>query len=717
MRYLLLPVLLLSLIFSADASTTLRVQNPQKTWQFYTGNIDTAVLSIKPKGAYFECGLHLTFSSAPYNTPPFAGDTFEVQMPFELPEGSFINDSWLWVGNQIVQAKLAERNRATVIYENIVQRRQDPSILFKNSPTQYELRVYPMPAMQQRKVKISYMVPARWGVSKVSCPIPMNIIKASAAAPYFKILSYTDADWAGPAVTELPGVGFQTLGADPFATGIIPAADISNVSDLNYSLQSPMQNGVFSAVYPTGANEGYYQFVMMPNQAMGVSSNKKTAFLFDYEGGNSSTSPNELLNKTRQLLLDNYQPTDSFNLFFSQLNIYRYSPTWLPCDSATITTVFNQLLQNNPVSNYSNLPSLLAQGIQFIQDTHSQSDIVLLTNSDNFNTVVTANQLISDLQQAMGPTVIPIHIADFQDYNIGYYWVNNRYYYGAEYFYTNLSALTGGNFESVRMPGTYYYSYELRSFSATIDRLFEQLQGYISGFSSNTDAATGFCYSVYDNKNGGVVYLNKPYIQIGRYSGTLPLSVEVSGMVQGSAQSQTMALGNYFIADSLTHKMWMAHYLAELESGTAINNQTKSEIIDSSMAARVLSLYTAFLALEPSDTVSTCATCNDETNQGGGSVGVEGLSETADISIKAFPNPFSSQITLQVQVPDAGGSLKIYNTLGQLVKVFDLDGSSGNAITLTWDGTDTQGNELSSGVFIVVLQTKWGKKTMRIVKS
>ena len=713
MKHTLLS-LIVFLLFAheANATTTLRVQNPHQTWYNSQGNIDTAVLSIKPKGAYFECGLYLTFSSKPYNTVYY--DTFEVQMPFDLPEGSFVHDSWLWVGNQIVQAKLSERNRATIIYESIVQRRQDPSILYKNGPTQYELRVYPMPATQQRKVKITYMVPAKWGVSKVSCPIPMNILKASAQSPYFEVLSYTDNEWANPAITELPGVTFQPVTGEAFTKAVIPSTSISSLGDMNYSLSSPMQNGIFSAVYEAGTDEGYYQFVMLPSQAMALTGGKKTAFLYDYEGGNSMTSPTELLTKTRQLLTDNYTTTDSFNLFFSQLGIYQYNTTWMPCDSATINMVFNHLAVSNPVSNYSNLPSLLAAGINFIKAKNDVGEIVLFSNTDNFNTVSTANQLNTDVLALMGPNKIPVHIADFQDQNVSYTWQGNQYYYGGEYFYTNLVALTGGNYESVRVTGTYYYyNYTLRTFAEATDDLLSQMQGRITSFDAHADVANGFCYGNYDNGDGGVVFVNKPYVKIGRYTGSLPIGVEVSGIHNGAPLNQLFALNNYFSADSFTRKMWVSKFLADLESGTNINNQTKAEIIDSSLQSRVLSLYTAFLALEPSDTTEACNDCEDETNPG--ATGVEELLN--NVSLKAFPNPFTSQITLQIHLEDEKAELKIYNTLGQLVKTFELNNDMGTDIILNWNGKSDNGDELSAGVYLVILETKTGKKTMRIVKN
>ncbi|HLP22233.1 MAG TPA: VIT domain-containing protein, partial [Chitinophagales bacterium] len=635
-RYLLFTLLVVIHTYTAQAYTTVRMQDPQKTWVSFQSKLDTAVISIKPKGAYFECGLYLTFSVGPNisNYSYYNSDTFEMQLFFDLPEGSFVNDSWLWVGNQIVQASIIDRGRAQMIYEGIVNRRKDPSILYKNSNTQYELRVFPVDKNEKRKVKITYMVPANWSNGRASCPLPLNILKASVQAPHVEVLSYTDADWSAPVITEVPGTVFQPVQGQQFTRAVIPSSNVTNLTGINYSLLSPMQNGMYTALYQTGPNQGYYQMVMMPLQAAGINLKRKTAFLFDYEG-NSTTAPAAVLAKTRQILLDNYQPTDSFNLMFSQLSIYQYSNTWLPCDSATINTVFNALNLQNPMSAYSNLPSLINAGIGFINGTGRQGDMILFSNTDNFSTISAANQLITDLLAAMGPTRIPVHVVDFQDANVSYVWSNGTYYYGNDYFNSNIAALTGGIYETVRLQNYYYYnSSYTRTLSETTDDLMQQVQGSINGFDSYLTATNGFCYGSYDNAPLGILPINKPYIRVGRYTGTAPLQFHIAGNFQGTALSHDLTTGTTADADSFTKKMWIARFIESMESIANINSQQKGEIMDSSISNRVLSRYTAFLALEPSDTVKACDNCEDETNPGN-TTAIDDLEDNT--AIKAFP--------------------------------------------------------------------------------
>ena len=65
-----------------------------------------------------------------------------------------------------------------------------------------------------------------------------------------------------------------------------------------------------------------------------------------------------------------------------------------------------------------------------------------------------------------------------------------------------------------------------------------------------------------------------------------------------------------------------------------------------------------------------------------------------------YPNPFNPITQIQFGIPKAGNvTLRIYNSIGQLVKTL-VDGNMSKGIHLvTWDATDNSGNKLSSGVY------------------
>ncbi len=81
-----------------------------------------------------------------------------------------------------------------------------------------------------------------------------------------------------------------------------------------------------------------------------------------------------------------------------------------------------------------------------------------------------------------------------------------------------------------------------------------------------------------------------------------------------------------------------------------------------------------------------------------------------------YPNPFSSQTTIQYDVAEVTSvKIYIYNTLGQLVKTIDRGENSIGMHTVEWDGKNDDGDSLSSGVYFYQLRTKNFNKTMKML--
>ena len=173
-----------------------------------------------------------------------------------------------------------------------------------------------------------------------------------------------------------------------------------------------------------------------------------------------------------------------------------------------------------------------------------------------------------------------------------------------------------------------------------------------------------------------------------------------------------------FEADTLNRTIWAGAYLREMERGTP-SNLTVSEIIELSMQERVLTLYTAFLALEPSDTVAACGSCVDESSAVGVEPGAEVPADT--LSITAFPNPFQERTTLEISF--AGGAatdeieVAIYDLLGRVVRRFEARPSPGErTLRLSWDGTSDTGEQVASGVYLGTVTTPSGRHTIKLVR-
>ena len=72
-----------------------------------------------------------------------------------------------------------------------------------------------------------------------------------------------------------------------------------------------------------------------------------------------------------------------------------------------------------------------------------------------------------------------------------------------------------------------------------------------------------------------------------------------------------------------------------------------------------------------------------------------------------YPNPFNAATTISFNLPKRMNvSVKIYNILGQLVKTLVDEPVRGGHHAIHWDGRNNQGNLITTGLYIVRLQSK-----------
>lgn len=92
----------------------------------------------------------------------------EFTTTFDLPEGSWISNYYLWIENEKVYGLLAEKKAATWIYQQIVSYRRDPGILYYLSGNKVAFRVFPLETEQTRKTgfEILHKDPIRFSIDE-----------------------------------------------------------------------------------------------------------------------------------------------------------------------------------------------------------------------------------------------------------------------------------------------------------------------------------------------------------------------------------------------------------------------------------------------------------------------------------------------------------------------------------------------------------------------
>lgn len=709
LRTLYLLVLLAVLgITPPVQSQSLYVQDPRQPWLYAQGTIEEAVLTVEPKGVYMENSLYLTFSG---RAGAFEDtDTLEVVVYFNLPADAHVADSWLWFEDQILRAEIMDIWTASQIYEDIVRRRRDPSILYKRGQGYYELRIFPMPAKESRKVKITYLTPARWTAEAVTAPLPIDLLRASAHPVDMTVRAFTDAPWQGPRLVEAPELDFEpreneTLGRFHETT---VAWEKLQQNGLTMAFDAPLENGLFVSK-TTFDGEDWYQLALLPAEALDLAGRRKVAVLFDFDVDKTSVSESELVAAARSLLKTGFAPTDSFNVIVSRLDVRRLSEMWLPANPETVDATFDAL-GADPLADYSSLPALLADALAFIEEAGTGGSVLLITSSDQLGSSSVSNELIADLRD-ISEELPPIHIADLSNENVFYHTIGGRQYLGNEYLYTNLSRLSGGSYFALRSGGP------LGELLATS---FSSLRGRINAFDLYTTLENGFCYGRFSSITNDAVFLDQALVQVGKCYGSSAFVVEASGIYGEQPFSERLRLAEEetIPGDSTLAAYWTGQQIQLLEQEPPYNDII-AQIIDYSLDQRVLSYYTAFIALELSQGGEVCEDCTDGSGDGNPTGVEDETPSTGETKLTAYPNPFTTQVRLVVTFtePVEAGSLtvRVYNTMGQLVKTLPVSaGGLVSDLELTWDGTNEAGQRVASGTYFIVVVTPTGRHTIAV---
>lgn len=671
---------------SSFAYNNLYVSNPQR-WSSYNGVIKEAELSVRPMGAFVEYQLTLDITGrAPMNEPN--GSFMEIVMDFDLPINTMITDSWLWIEGVPKQADILDRWTASAIYEAIVSRRKDPSLLVKNGTNQYRINVYPMKLDESRKFKITYLSPARYMGDDLVVEIPSNILTLS-NPKLEKISTYIlPSEYYSAPSSNNEGISFSTYNHPDL--GECTKADVAYSKFNTHGIVLKPNSSEDIQVSKFGSNdEGYYQLSFVPSDLMNISSqSKKICYLIDYDKNYSPLELADLLNKVANNIKSTLTDNDYFNVAFSKLAPELTFDEWTAATDANVDLAFS----SPEISLYSNMVSLLGKGLDFMNNKESGS-LVLVSNNVKYDNIQSANALIYDIQK-LNKNNANIHIIDYNTNHYTYTWTNGNSYYNNGYFFTNLARKNGGEYIS------FYNSYNYSNLNALLEEAFDLVTGenfsFVDIYTSNEN---GICYGRMNVSNSlsSSFNVNKTIHHLGKYSGGFPTNLEIACEVNNEVYHYKTDLSKYTINvnDSVVETIWNGLDIAQLEKEDN-SNQVINEIIYLSLQHRILSNYTAFLCVEEEVSCENCEDPQDNEFPDGEAIGVDEQDINKGVSI--YPNPFTTALKIELESTQQLMELKIYNAAGQCIKTFTLVADQDSYL---WDGTDDNNNKINAGIYIL----------------
>ncbi len=676
----------------------LYVNDPQTWWYHKQAAIEDVTMEVRPAGKFYEVDLYMTYRVNP-NEYTSEFDTFEVVHFFRLPSHVSITDSWLWVGDTIMKADILERSTAFNIYEGIVNRRKDPSVLYKNQEDAYEFRIFPLPGQKSRKVKLTFLIASD---ENEAFELPLALFSLSYPRPEVKVVVYKKDSALKPVIGN--GINFEThfAGQDnEYAEAHIPATKYSaaggSINTHSFKLEQAVEPiSLKTAKANNNAAFGYYQICLDPSQLLGIDTleQKKVVFVVDHQTANTFYNKQDVLIALKEHIKKMLKPRDEFRIIYNNLTLKEVSNEWIKYETANL----DQIIAGISLGNNSLLASLLYTGYEYVKN-EEEGILMVLSSDASVLQAPEAQALKDDLKSSVG-TLRPTYVLDYANFNRHYraiYYID-RYYYGNELFYKILSSNTKGAYYSLEQSiGNVLLSDGLRELQ---NSLVETKFDYVNYFLRPKE---GICYDDYNVSSGSRI------IKTGRFVGKSPFNLEVVALYKDS-----LITANY-VLDAVNDEVLIPIYrqchamskILALESGQ-VTEADKTDVVEISLDNRVLSLYTAFLALEPG--LEPCFSCvNDDDG-----VLINVQDEADGIALTSSPNPFQREVVILLKGVESSKD----------IQQFVMTDLSGKAISISPEWEQVEGglsamldsDNLMSGVYLLKIVVKDKVYTQKLVK-
>ena len=98
---------------------------------------------------------------------------------FPLPQDASISGFGMWIGDELVEADVVEKQRAREIYETILRERRDPGLLEWTGGNIFKARVFPIEAQSEKRIKITYtqVLPLQGGRYRYSYALQSEMLR------------------------------------------------------------------------------------------------------------------------------------------------------------------------------------------------------------------------------------------------------------------------------------------------------------------------------------------------------------------------------------------------------------------------------------------------------------------------------------------------------------------------------------------------------------
>jgi Ca-activated chloride channel family protein len=686
----LINLIFILLLTTGYAIGQMTVNDPQFWCCDEEASIENVSFEVRPAGLYSEVSIAFdvyTHLENYYNS----SQQLEFVYDFRMVENAVFNDSWLWINDYISLGEIYEKGEGTTIYEEIVDRRQDPSILTKVAANKYNLKIYPLFPDSTRRVRLSYFVPQEYYDQQLLTSLPMQFIDDSTIFPEnISLTIYTDDNWYNEDVTN-PNWIKTTEGADFTNYDYTGSTSSSTVIAYDYPVTT---SSLLLGTYE-GVNENYYQLLYLPEFEV-EDIPEYYMLLIDYEKSRTNISLSTVLAEAK-IAMQQLDDHDYFMIAYNKFTTEFSSVEWQPATYASINQAFD-MINESTVSTNSKLSSTIPTCMGKIRDLGKDAKLNIVSSGVDFYKESITQAFINDINAFLNEieNEIVISVVDYATSKPYGWYSNGVTYRGNDYLYDNIAGLSNG---------THHNYYAGDDLVESLQSSFSTEGVFTKDFDFDFNLENGFTYGNYFSTiNNEKLIFNKPIIATGKYFGSGDFNIRLNGLYNGNyfSENETIQANETLPLDESARSIWHGEFILENEFNQS--NNVKYDVINASIEERLLSFQTVFLCLEP----DTTAISDNNGDDDDGPIVSTDDKEISNINITMYPNPFSESINIEIPAQSLSLTSEIYIDIfsmdGKLIermnqRVNDLDN---DVFNISWKPNDN----LESGMYLIVVYSE-----------
>lgn len=325
---------------------------------------------------------------------------------FPLPTNASVSKFSMWIDGKEMQAELLDATKARDLYISIVQRMIDPGLLEFVGRETFSLRIFPIPARGEKKIKLSYqeILPVNDNLMTYTYPLTTVGNGRQDTLGEFTMKVNISSQISLKSVFS-PSHNIKVQKEDNKATVSYEATRIQPDKDFTLYISRSEQNIDISMIaYRKDSNDGYFLMMIAPKVGQDVTDqySKDVVFVFDTSGSMITKNKIGQAKDALKYCLNNLKTGDRFNIitFATRVKKYNNQQNLIDVTKQSIQDAMTFVDEKIYASGGTNIDDALNQALKLApKDTKRPFMIFFLTDGEPTIGVTDPTEIIANIKK------------------------------------------------------------------------------------------------------------------------------------------------------------------------------------------------------------------------------------------------------------------------------------------------------------------------------